>query len=105
VHGIATDRIRQAVSRERVERAEAEGFAESNGAPCFAAEDAAAVHEALNTIDFQHREVLILHFLEEFSIAEVAGVLGVPEGTVKSRIHYAKKQLKELLERDSYGKT
>jgi RNA polymerase sigma-70 factor (ECF subfamily) len=104
VHGIATDRIRQTITRERVERAEAEGIVESNGVPFFAAEDAAAVHEGLSTIDFQHREVLTLHFLEEFSIAEIAGVLGVPEGTVKSRIHYAKKQLKEHLERGGYGK-
>jgi RNA polymerase sigma-70 factor (ECF subfamily) len=60
VHGIATDRIRQTVSRQRVEHAEAEGMAETNGVPCFAAEDAAAVNEALNAVDFQHREVLTL---------------------------------------------
>jgi RNA polymerase sigma-70 factor (ECF subfamily) len=104
VHGIATDRIRRAVSRKRFEYAEAEDTPESNGDPFFATEDAAAIHEALNAVDVEHREVLTLHFLEEFSITEIAGVLGIPEGTVKSRIHHAKKRLKDLLVRGGYGK-
>jgi RNA polymerase sigma-70 factor (ECF subfamily) len=104
VHGIATDRIRQTVSRRRVEYAEAEDIPESNDVPIFGVEDAVAVHEALNSVDVEHREVLTLHFLEEFSIAEIASVLGIPEGTVKSRIHYAKRRLKEILVRGGYGK-
>lgn len=105
VHGLATDRIRQTISRERVEHASASDISEVDPAPSFGPEDAAAIHDALNALDVQHREVLTLHFLEEFSIADIATVLGLPAGTVKSRIHYAKRQLKEILVRGGYGQT
>ncbi len=45
-----------------------------------------------------HRSVLLLHFLEDFSLEEVAHVTGVGIGTVKSRLHYAKKSLRVLYE-------
>lgn len=51
----------------------------------------------LNTLSEAHRAVLLLHFLEEFSIEEMAGVLGVSAGTIKSRLHYAKRALRALL--------
>ena len=66
-------------------------------------EDAAAIHEALSQIGLKHREVLVLHFLEDLSIAEIATVVGCSEGTVKSRIHYAKRQMKQILEGVKYG--
>ncbi len=45
-----------------------------------------------------HRSVLLLHFIEEFSLEEIAAVTGTQVGTVKSRLHYAKKAFKKLLE-------
>jgi RNA polymerase sigma-70 factor (ECF subfamily) len=63
-------------------------------------ENAELVHRGLEEISLAHREVLTLFFLEEFSIAEVAGILGLSQGTVKSRLHYAKKALKSILERE-----
>ncbi len=45
-----------------------------------------------------HRSVLLLHFIEDFSLEEIAAVTGTQVGTVKSRLHYAKKSLKKLLE-------
>ena len=45
-----------------------------------------------------HRAVLLLHFVEDFSLEEIAGITGAQIGTVKSRLHYAKKSLKKLLE-------
>jgi RNA polymerase sigma-70 factor (ECF subfamily) len=45
----------------------------------------------------------VLHFLEDFSLAEIGGIVGCSEGTVKSRIHYAKLALKETLLRGGYG--
>src|SRR5262245_35016304 len=48
-HGIAVDRIRQDLSRERVEDAHLEGFQES-GDVSFGEEDAAAIHEALSEL-------------------------------------------------------
>jgi RNA polymerase sigma-70 factor (ECF subfamily) len=45
------------------------------------------------------RSALLLHVLEEFSLEEIAIVTGVPVGTVKSRLHHAKRALRILLEK------
>ena len=57
----------------------------------FQAEDAAMVHAALDRVSLLHREVLTLFFLDDLTIADVARVLSIPEGTVKSRLHHAKR--------------
>jgi RNA polymerase sigma-70 factor (ECF subfamily) len=44
------------------------------------------------------RSALLLHFLEDFSLEEIADVTGVSLGTVKSRLHYGKCALKQLWE-------
>jgi RNA polymerase sigma-70 factor (ECF subfamily) len=41
---------------------------------------------------------LLLHFVEDFSLEEIAGITCANLGTVKSRLHYAKKSLRKLLE-------
>ena len=43
----------------------------------------------------ERREVLLLRFVDELSLAEIAATLGVPLGTVKSRLHLALKQLRD----------
>lgn len=102
-HGIAVDRIRRNSSRERAESVELEDFQEAEE-PSFANEDAAAIHRALSELGIKHREVLVLHFLEDLSIEEIAKVVGCSEGTVKSRMHYAKRAMKEILSGGIYGK-
>ncbi|MGO9776599.1 MAG: RNA polymerase sigma factor [Terracidiphilus sp.] len=102
-HGIAVDRIRKNYSREQAEKLQFEDFQEAEE-PSFAAEDAAAIHQALGEIGLKHREVLVLHFLEDLSVAEIAAVVGCSEGTVKSRIHYAKRAMKEILSGGNDGK-
>ena len=101
-HGLAVDRIRQHVSRERAEEAHVDGLQEAEDIS-FTREDAAAIHEALNDLEPRHREVLVLYFLEDFSLSEIAAVVGCSEGTVKSRIHYAKRRMKEILGGGGYG--
>ena len=54
--------------------------------------------KVLNELSEVHRSVLLLHFLEEFSLEEIARVTAVSIGTVKSRLHYAKKTMRALLE-------
>jgi len=102
-HGIAVDRIRKNYSREQAEKVQLEEFQEAEE-PSFADEDAAAIHRALSEIGVKHREVLILHFLEDLSVAEIAEVVGCSEGTVKSRMHYAKRAMKGILSGGIYGK-
>jgi RNA polymerase sigma-70 factor (ECF subfamily) len=65
--------------------------------PAFTAEDGAAVHAGLEKLSLAHREVLTLFFLEDLSIEEIALVLDIPSGTVKSRLHHAKKALADIL--------
>jgi RNA polymerase sigma-70 factor (ECF subfamily) len=101
-HGIAVDRIRGSVARERAEEAHGEIFQEA-AEPEFSSDDAAAIHAALDQLELKHREVLTLHFLEDFSIADIAVVVDCLEGTVKSRIYHAKKEMKEILLRGGYG--
>jgi RNA polymerase sigma-70 factor (ECF subfamily) len=67
----------------------------------FTAEDAAAVHAALDKLAPEHREVLVLRFLEEMGYDEIARVVGCPVGTVRSRLHYAKAALAAVIERAS----
>lgn len=51
----------------------------------------------LNHLSEAHRSVILLHFLEEFPLTHIAEITGVTVGTVKSRLHYAKKELRNLL--------
>jgi len=56
-----------------------------------------SVQQAIARLPLGHRAVVVLFYLEELSLSEIAEVLEVPEGTVKSRLHYARKSLKEML--------
>jgi len=60
-------------------------------------EDAEQVHYGLSQLSLAHREVLTLYFLEDLSVEDLAAVIGVPAGTVKSRLHYAKRALRAVL--------
>ena len=46
----------------------------------------------------QYQEVLLLYYYDEFSIKEIADILDIPQGTVKSRLARGRKQLRNLLE-------
>jgi RNA polymerase sigma-70 factor (ECF subfamily) len=46
----------------------------------------------------------VLHFLEDLSMADIGKIVGCSEGTVRSRIFYGKKAMKEILKRGGYGK-
>jgi RNA polymerase sigma-70 factor (ECF subfamily) len=66
----------------------------------FTFEDAAAVHHGLSRLSLPHREALTLFFLDDLTLEEIAAVLQVPIGTVKSRLHYAKQALRQVLEEE-----
>ena len=58
-----------------------------------------AVHEALQRLSPELREAVILRDLQDFDYREIAIVLKVPEGTVKSRINRGRAELARLLQR------
>jgi RNA polymerase sigma-70 factor (ECF subfamily) len=63
----------------------------------FTPEDAEQVHSALDKLALPFREVLTLFFLQGLSVVEIARVVDIPEGTVKSRLHHAKRALRSAL--------
>jgi RNA polymerase sigma-70 factor (ECF subfamily) len=72
--------------------------ASGNDDEAFTADDAAAIHVALERLSPTHREVLVLCFLEDMSYDQVAEVTKAGLGTVKSRVHYAKRALRRAME-------
>jgi RNA polymerase sigma-70 factor (ECF subfamily) len=65
----------------------------------FSPEDGQRIHAALDEIALEHREVLVLRFLEDMTYEDIAAVTGCQIGTVKSRLYYAKRALRRILER------
>ena len=57
------------------------------------------VKRAIGEVDVEFREALILRDVEDLAYEEIAAVIGVPEGTVKSRIHRGRAQLRALVEK------
>ena len=64
-------------------------------------ENAEQVHYGLRQISLPHREILTLYFLQDLILEEIADLLEVPLGTVKSRLHYAKLALRAVLEKEN----
>ncbi len=62
--------------------------------------DIARVRNALEQLAIEHCEILILRELEGLTYAEISQVLGVPIGTVMSRIARARAKMKTILEND-----
>jgi len=60
-------------------------------------EATAHLHQALQALPPNHRAAVVLRDLEEFTYAETAMALGVPEGTAKGWAHRGRQRLKELL--------
>ena len=60
-------------------------------------EVSAALQRGIAALDVKHRSVVILYYLQEFSLEEVAYILDCPVGTVKSRLHYARQELSKQL--------
>jgi len=65
----------------------------------FTADDVELVHAALDELSVEHREMLLLRYVEDMTYEEIARVVGCQVGTVRSRLHYAKRALRGVLER------
>jgi RNA polymerase sigma-70 factor, ECF subfamily len=64
-----------------------------------ARDDVAAMRKAIGQLPHDQRAILSLFYVEELSLRNIAEVLSLPVGTVKSRLHYARNNLKEVIER------
>lgn len=55
------------------------------------------INEALKKLSTKHREVVVLHDVKGLNHTEISALLGISEGTLRSRLHYAHKELQGLL--------
>jgi RNA polymerase sigma-70 factor (ECF subfamily) len=100
---IARDRVYQELRRGgrppdvAIAGAEAVEVAEEKSE--FCEQDVALIHECLDELTPEHREVLVLRFLQAMSYEDVAAIAGCEVGTVRSRLHYAKGALRRAMER------
>lgn len=60
-------------------------------------ERAGALYAAIERLQDDYRTVVILHYMEEMRVEEIAASLGVPAGTIKSRLSRARRELKRKL--------
>ena len=67
-------------------------------ATVFAAIPDERLHEALSSLPERYRQVVLLFDVEGFSHAEIAGIVGIPRGTVMSRLHRGRKALRERMQ-------
>jgi len=63
----------------------------------------ALVQEAIANLDEDHRVVVVLRDVEDLSIEEICEITGLPDGTVKSRLHRARLALKKKLQKHVNG--
>jgi RNA polymerase sigma-70 factor, ECF subfamily len=100
--------FRTAQGMRRTARRPAERASDLDAAPEPAAPGDVAEAQALrSTVEWalarirpQHRDAVVLHYLRELSIAEVAQVMGVPEATAKVYLFRGRQELYRLLEKE-----
>jgi RNA polymerase sigma-70 factor (ECF subfamily) len=61
-----------------------------------------SVLDAVRELPRKHAEVLLLHHWAGFDVSETAAILGIAEGTVKSRLHRARAKLGKWMEREDH---
>ena len=67
--------------------------------PSYPADDEVlAVRRAVETLPAKLRPVVVLYYYEDFTTQEIAKAMGIPQGTVKSRLSTARNNLKKILE-------
>jgi len=58
------------------------------------------LQKAISSLSLQQRVVVVLYYINDLSLQEISEILDVPVGTIKSRLFYGRKSLKEYLEKD-----
>jgi RNA polymerase sigma-70 factor (ECF subfamily) len=101
LYRIARDRAALELRRRRPahQPLEEDALIEEPEEECFSTEDVERVHAALNELAPEHREVLVLRYIEDMAYEEIARVVDCPVGTVRSRLHYARRAVRLAIER------
>lgn len=94
------------ITRQKRRRVSLEAIIDRLVSPHWLAPDQIAEHletqervrQAINELSFNQRVVVALHYLSDLSLEEISEVLDCPVGTVKSRLHYARENLRGRLE-------
>lgn len=61
-------------------------------------EEAEMISAAVSSLSVKLRTVTVLYYYDSFTVKEIAGILKITEGTVKSRLHVARKRIQSVLE-------
>ena len=69
--------------------------------PTVSVDDRDTLDRAFLRLTPQHRAVFVLHHYAGFALADIADIVGVPVGTVKSRLHHATRSLRAAIVADS----
>src|SRR5215471_4082775 len=85
-HHKAARFVRNGIRKERAVESLAEAQMETSESDTDFALCAEALHKALEILSPPHREILVLHYLQDLTTQEVAAILDYPVGTVKSRL-------------------
>ncbi len=101
---IVSNKCRDSVRRKRRRREATATYAEwmqrEGQETAMVPEQCNSLQEALEQLPGPDRALLSLRYEEQFNTAEIARILDVPEGTVKSRLFYARQRLRRYLEED-----
>jgi RNA polymerase sigma-70 factor (ECF subfamily) len=97
--GIATNLIRHVHRDERRRLRLLVALGSERGRGQTPEDRAPSVAGALGRLHRRDREVLVLYAVGELSYAEIAEALGIAEGTVRSRLHRARRSVQEVLSR------
>jgi RNA polymerase sigma-70 factor (ECF subfamily) len=102
IYGIATRRCADAIRAQTRRRRHDAGVGAGPAGEAVAASSASSeqhidLANAIRGLSPIHRAVVHLFYLEDFTVEEIASVLEIPAGTVKSRLHHAREALRQHL--------
>jgi RNA polymerase sigma-70 factor, ECF subfamily len=94
-------RRRGRVRQIAIESARADEMTATGAGPDARTADSEVFDRAFARLSVDERAILVLHHHDELGIGEIAARLGIPGGTMKSRLHRARRALERALEREN----
>jgi RNA polymerase sigma-70 factor, ECF subfamily len=97
---IVSYKCHDAARRDRRRRLATESYAAQFPPDADTSQCDGSLRETLEALPGPDRAILSLRYEEQFDTAEIAGILGIPEGTVKSRLYAARQRLRRVWKED-----